>query len=188
MYENAMENRGRGGNSTEHEPRGAAHSNSEGSTGAGNHVKREETQTNKNETPISRQRGQNGRGRDSAYTERAGNHERCQGQTSSRPIQYCAGDGRTQTVAEERNVSPRPVWGYEEGGWDTQARHLSQTEASDSPYGSVRTKNSLTRPTIWRRKPNVNSKNGATVWAGPIKAKLFARREHGSVTSMSAGL
>ena len=71
MYENAMENRGRGGNSTEHEPRGAAHSNSEGSTGAGNHVKREETQTNKNETPISRQRGQNGRVRDFADTERA---------------------------------------------------------------------------------------------------------------------
>ena len=71
MYENAMENRGRGGNSTEHEPRGAAHSNSEGSTGAGNHVKREETQTNKNETPISRQRGQNGRVRDFADTKRA---------------------------------------------------------------------------------------------------------------------
>ena len=31
-------------------------------------------------------------------------------------MQYRAGEGGTQTVAEERNLSPRPVWGYVEGG------------------------------------------------------------------------
>ena len=49
--------------------RGAAHSNSEDSIGTGNHAKREKT--NKNENPISGQRGRNGRVRDFADTERA---------------------------------------------------------------------------------------------------------------------
>ena len=47
--------------------RGAAHSNSEDSIGTGNHAKREK---NKNENPISRQRGRNGRVRDFADTAR----------------------------------------------------------------------------------------------------------------------
>ena len=67
-------------------------------------------------------------------------------------MQYRAGEGGTQAADEERNLSPRPVWGYEESGGGTQGLRLGQTEASDNPCGSMRMKSSLTRPTVrWRK-------------------------------------
>ena len=71
-------------------------------------------------------------------------------------MQSRAGEDGTQTVAEERNISPRPVWGYEEGGGGTQGQRLGQTEAPDNPCGYMHIENSLTRPTIWRRKAKGN--------------------------------
>ena len=83
-------------------------------------------------------------------------------------MQYRAGECRTQTVAEDRNLSPRPVWRYEEVGGGTQGRRLGQTEASDNPCGSMRIKSSLTRPMIRRRKAKENNlKKGTAVRAGP---------------------
>ena len=67
-------------------------------------------------------------------------------------MQYRAGEGGTQTVAEEQNISPRPAWEYKEGGGGTQGQRLGQTEASDNPCGSMRMKSSLTRATVRRKK------------------------------------
>ena len=115
-------------------------------------------------------------------------HKSCKGQTSPRPVQYRAGEGGTQAVAEERNLSPRPVWGYEEGGGGAKGRRLGQTEASDNPCGSMCVKRSLTQPTVRRRKATGNKKDGTTVRVGPNKARQTARREHQSVTSISPDL
>ena len=100
-------------------------------------------------------------------------------------MQYRAGECRTQTVAEDRNLSPRPVWRYEEVGGGTQGRRLGQTEASDNPCGSMRIKSSLTRPTVRRRKAKGNRKNGTTVRAGPKKRNRSQEGEN--VTGVSAG-
>ena len=48
-------------------------------------------------------------------------------------MQHRTGKDGTQTVAEERNLLSRTVWGYEVGGEGTQGRRLGQTEASDNP-------------------------------------------------------
>ena len=69
-------------------------------------------------------------------------------------MQYRAGECRTQTVAEDRNLSPRPVWRYEEVGGGTQGRRLGQTEASDNQWGSMRIQSPRTWPTVRRRKAN----------------------------------
>ena len=89
------------------------------------------------------------------------------GQTSSRPLLHHAGEGGTQTVTEERNLSRRLVRGYEEGEGGTHGRRLGQTETSEHPCGSVRIKNSLARPTVRRKKAKGTEKNGTTVCAGP---------------------
>ena len=61
-------------------------------------------------------------------------------------MQYRAGEGGTQSVAEERNRSPRPTWGYEEIGGETQGQRLGQSEASYNLCGSMRIMGSPTRP------------------------------------------
>ena len=100
MYETRWKTE-RGGNSTEHVRRGAAHSNSEDSIGTGNHAKRKKKQTKK-ESPISRQRGRNGCVRDFADTERTKrNTKHIKEKTSSRPMLYRAGKVGIQTVDED---------------------------------------------------------------------------------------
>ena len=103
---------------------------------------------------------------DFAYIERARrNTKHTKGQTSSWHMLYRAGEGGTQTVAEERNLSSRQVWGYEEGGRETQGRRPGQTEASRNPYDGMRIKSSLSRPRVWRKKANGNRKDGTTARA-----------------------
>ena len=80
-------------------------------------------------------------------------------------MQYRAGEGGTQTVAEERNLLSRTVWGYEVGGEGTQGRRLGQTEASDDRCDTMRIKSSLTRPTVRRRKPKGNKKRYNHSWS-----------------------
>ena len=82
-------------------------------------------------------------------------------------MHYRAGEDGTQTVAEERNLLSRTVWGYEVGGEGTQGRRLGQTEASENQCGSLPVKSSLSWPTVRRRKANGNRKRGTTVRTGP---------------------
>ena len=98
------------------------------------------------------------------------------------------GEGGTQTVAEERNLSPRPVWGYEERGGGAQRWRLGQTEASDKPVRQYAYQERTYPAYAKAEEGQGKQENGTTVRAGPKNAKLIVRRQHENVTSISACL